>query len=91
MSASKKHSTPKLTNPFVFCFRANGELAFRSPRPLRLVETGPHAGKLCVSRYGKGVLVQGILAGDKVLVDLKADRVPLNTTRFCRPFDLKRG
>ena len=91
MPASKKQSTPKLTNPFVFCFRAIGELAFPSPRPLRVITSGPDKGSLCVSRRKKGVLVQSILAGDKVVVDLKADRVPLDITRFYRPSDLKRA
>ena len=72
----------------VYCFRPNGTVAFKLPRPLRVVKSGHDAGKFCVTRKGACVLVQAFLGPNKAQVDLMALRIPFDLTREARLADI---
>ena len=65
----------KLATLNVNCIRVDGTAAFQNPRFLRVVASGPAAGKFCVMRHDKGILVTSVAKPDTVIVDLTAPRI----------------
>jgi len=72
--------------------RANGNLALKQRRVLRIVERGPsYREALCVARHKQAILVVRIIDHETVEVDMKAKRIDLSDTRVATPADLTVG